>query len=184
MHSSVRRFAAFSAWVALSVSAPVLAADQPLTIFHAFDQTFSALQDSVCELGKQGYSHVQIPPAQRSAKPHEPETKDEWFYRYQPIDFSTIEGRGTEAQLRSLIAKAHSCKVKVIADVVFNHMTSDSNFSSLDKFPGLQSGDFHEKKHIEYHDGNVTTEIVGWLNDDLPDLKQEHESVRTVEKNH
>jgi hypothetical protein len=51
-----------------------------------------------------------------------------WFFRYQPIDFNTIEGRGSEAQLKSLVHKAHSCKVKVIAAVVFNHMTLTGAF--------------------------------------------------------
>jgi len=50
--------------VALTTSAG--AADQPLAIFHAFDQTFADVETFVCELAQQGYSHVQVAPAQRS----------------------------------------------------------------------------------------------------------------------
>jgi alpha-amylase len=160
-------------------SSPALAADQPRAIFHAFDQPFTAIEGFVCELAKQGYSHVQIPPAQKSSTP-----AGEWYFRYQPIDFGSIEGRGSEVDLKRLIAKAHSCDMKVIADVVFNHMTSHPTFAGLDKFPGLQRSDFHERCNINYEDGNTDSEIKCWLNGDLPDLKQENERVRTLQKQH
>jgi alpha-amylase len=165
--------------LALSSSPPAAAADQPRAIFHAFDQPFTEIEGFVCELANQGYSHVQIPPAQRSSTP-----TGEWYFRYQPIDFNSIEGRGNEAALKRLIDKAHSCKVKVIADVVFNHMTSHPDFVRLDKFPGLQRSDFHGRCDINYKDGKTDTEVECWLNGDLPDLKQESVRVREVQKKH
>lgn len=165
-----------------STGAPVFAADQPVAIFHAFDQSFPTIEGFVCNLRKQGYSHVQIPPAQKSSTPGGP-----WFFRYQPVDFDKIEGRGSENELKQLTDKAHACKVKVIADVVFNHMTSEPSFGSLNRFPGLLPNDFHTRCPInenDFKDGNTSKEITCWLNGDLPDLKQEEQRVRNVQKKH
>jgi alpha-amylase len=175
-----KQFFSFLVTASLFVApTPLLAAEQPVAIFHAFDQSFNEIKGFVCELSTQGYSHIQIPPAQKSST-----AGSEWYYRYQPIDFNVIEGKGTEAELKNLIAKAHSCNMKVIADVVFNHMTSNPSFGNLNGFPGLLSSDFHPKCKIEYGDGNTKSEISCWLNEDLPDLKQEEIRVRNIEKKH
>jgi alpha-amylase len=173
------QFFGFLVAALFSTAIPVFAADQPVTIFHAFDQPFTTIQGFVCELGNQGYSHVQIPPAQKSST-----AGSEWFYRYQPVDFSEIEGRGSQSDLKNLIARAHSCNLKVIADVVFNHMTSESSFGSLSQFAGLRPSDFHARCPINFNDGNTSSEIRCWLNGDLPDLKQEESRVRDVQKGH
>jgi alpha-amylase len=158
------------------------AADQPVAIFHAFDQSFADIARFVCVLADQGYSHIQIPPAQKSTT-----ANGEWYDRYQPIDFNTIEGRGSANDLQHLTNIAHDCGVKVIADVVFNHMTSERHFGGLDKFPGLVPGNFHPQCPMPpsiFEDGNTEKEITCWLNGDLPDLKQEDKAVRDLEEGH
>jgi alpha-amylase len=184
-----RWFGVAAVLLATTASSRARAADQPVAIFHAFHQRFSDIEKFVCALSGQGYSHVQIPPAQKSSN-----KGPEWFYRYQPVDFRTIEGPGGEgeAELSSLISKAHACNMKVIADVVFNQMTSDPAFSGLDKFPGLDKADFHDRCgakcgtdcKINYDDGDNDSEISCWLNGDLPDVAQEHDRVRKVQKQH
>jgi alpha-amylase len=175
--------------IATTPSVPSFAQEQPIAIFHAFSQPFSEIEGFVCILGDQGYSHVQISPAQES---HEPEKK--WFYRYQPLDYGTIEGLGSESDLKKLIDKAHSCDVKVIADVVFNHMANADDgdeFEDLTKYPGLTFGDFHTKAgttnerncEINYHDGNRDSEINCWLGG-LPDLTVEKAEVQDLQKKH
>ena len=51
-------------------SPAALAADQPIAIFHAFDQSFNDINTFVCQLARQGYSHIQIPPVARPVSPH------------------------------------------------------------------------------------------------------------------
>jgi len=157
--------------------APALAADQPVAIFHAFDQNFSDVEGFVCDLAIQGYSHVQIAPAQKS------NPTDQWWGRYQPVDYSVIEGKGSEADLKRLIKKAHGCGIKVIADVVFNHMANLDTFKDLN-FPGIPAANFHPWCHIEYGDGNRNSEINCWLGDNLPDLDQSKSVVVTAQKKH
>ena len=173
---------ALAAALLVATTAPeAVAADQPIAIFHAFHQRLSDIEKFVCTLHDQGYSHVQIPPAQKSS-----DAGDEWYFRYQPVDFGTLEGRGGEGEpeLVRLIEKAHGCGMKVIADVVFNHMTSNPRYTGLDKFPGLTKEDFHARCDINYDDDDNSSEIGCWLNGDLPDLAQERQSVRNVHEQH
>jgi len=179
--------------------AKAFAAEQPAAIFHAFNQKYSAVTNFVCTLADQGYSHIQVSPAQQSnpddvnSNPKAP--VNSWAGRYQPVNYEVIEGLGSEQDLKNLVDKAHSCKIKVIADVVFNHMASMNKFSSLTNFPEFPDPDskdvrtngstyFHKQCDIKYNDGNRYTEINCWLADALPDLKQDNATVKMVQKTH
>jgi len=72
-------------------------AESPVAIFHAFDQSYADVESFVCDLAAQGYSHVQLAPAQKS------NPDEHWWGRYQPVDYSVIEGKGSEADLKRLI---------------------------------------------------------------------------------
>lgn len=175
----------------LSLPSSALVAEQPTVIFHAFNQDYSDVETFVCELANQGYSHVQISPAQKS------NPGNEWWKRYQPFDYGIIEGLGTESDLKRLTDKAHSCNVRVIADIVFNHM---GNFDGgegredLDKFPGLSRNDFKTPNsnpgqrpcevgdNNGYNDGNQNSELNCWLGG-LPDLIHTN-NVKTIQKAH
>lgn len=158
-----------------------LVAPLPVAIFHAFDQDYTFLKGYVCDLAGQGYSHVQIAPAQES---HD---TGNWKGRYQPIDFTKIAGRGDEGALRALTTQAHGCGMKVIADVVFNHMTgAPPHYQGGDHsfhFAGLAASDFHPRREIYYDNGNRDDEINGWLSG-LPDLDQQSAAVQAVTKGH
>ncbi len=148
--------------------------EPPTAIFQAFNQPYSDISTFVCALADQGYSHLQISPAQQS------NPGGEWWKRYQPVDLSVIEGLGSERDLKQLIDRAASCDVKVIADVVFNHMANldgDDGFEDLTQYPNLSPSDFstapdnvgQKPCDINYSDGNRTTELDCWLGG-LPDL--------------
>lgn len=168
----------------------VEAAEQPIAIFHAFNQKYQEVKGFVCELEKQGYSHVQISPAQQS------NPGSEWWKRYQPVDYTVISGLGTERELQELTAQAKNCNIKVISDVVFNHMANlDGNdgFENLRSFPGLTSSDFKTKNNNpgerscetvenDYKDGNRISELDCWLGA-LPDLNFT-DNVKKLQKAH
>ncbi|CAK9080865.1 4-alpha-D-glucan glucanohydrolase) [Durusdinium trenchii] len=63
-----------------------------------------------------GFDAVQISPAQKSKHGHE------WWARYQPEDYGKIEGLGSWEELKELCRRADELKLRVIGDVVFNHM--------------------------------------------------------------
>jgi alpha-amylase len=159
----------------VTIPVKALAAEQPIAIFHAFNQQYKDVETFVCTLADQGYSHVQISPTQKS------NPSSEWWARYQPVDYSVIEGLGSADDLSQLTKKAHGCGVKVIADVVFNHM-ADIN-GDITKFPGLSPNDFTTPRcNIDYGDRKRDTEVNCWLGS-LPDLKFT-DNVKKLQKAH
>ena len=181
----------FILFLLFSLPGNAFAADQPIAIFHAFNQNYKDVESFVCDLEKQGYSHVQISPAQES------NPGNEWWKRYQPFDYSVIEGLGSEDDLKDLVDEAHDCNVRVIADVVFNHMGNldgGEGFENLNKFPGLSSSDFkaadsstgqrpcEASENNGYSDGNRNSELNCWLGG-LPDLNFT-DNVKNIQKAH
>ena len=159
----------------------------PTAILHAHDEPYTLVRQYVCALAQQGYSHVQIAPAQLSngdGPPGSGRSGREWWRRYQPVDFLTIAGRGSRAELRALSRTAHSCGMRVIADVVFNHMASDPVHASGLRYPGLGPDDFHRRCAIDYSDGDTVSERRCWLNGDLPDLDHSRSSVMALHEGH
>ena len=70
------------------VSMPALPEpDNRNVIVQLFNWPFHAITTAMPQLRAAGYSHVLVSPPQRSNE-HVPE----WWGRYQPIDFSAIEG--------------------------------------------------------------------------------------------
>lgn len=149
-------------------------------IYHAFDTPFQVVQSNLSRIKEFGYTYVQISPPQKS------HSGDQWFFRYQPLDFTTLEGPlGNENDIKALIAAAHSQNIKLIVDVVLNHMADEGNLTSTLKYPRFSSNDFHiPSSCINY--GNRSSVITGWLGDrcDLPDLKTETSYVRQEAKNY
>ena len=160
--------------------------EPPVAIYQAFQIPLKTLTPRICALGAAGYSHVQLSPLQRSSP------GPQWWKRYQPIDSTVLEGLGSEAELQALTRRAHGCGVKLIADVVFNHMANLSDGDgreNLRAFPGLSAADFHTPAADPgrrpcsdsgndgpgsggngYADGNRQRELVCWLGG-LPDLR-------------
>ena len=178
----------FIFFTSFNLPTKAFAVEQPTAIFHAFNQNYNEVEKMVCKLADQGYSHVQISPAQKS------NPGKEWWNRYQPVDYSVIEGLGSEGDLKKLTDKAHSCHVQVIVDVVFNHMANlngKEGTEDTSKFPHLSPSDFNTQStanpvkkpcEINYNDGNRTTEVNCWLGG-LPDLKYT-DNVKTIQKAH
>jgi len=162
--------------VSLWFATVACAGEQPVAIFHAFNERYADVERYVCSLGRQGYSHIQIAPAQKS------NPGGDWWARYQPVDYSVIEGMGSAQDLARLIGTAHGCNVKVIADVVLNHMANMPQFADL-HFPQFGPEDFHRACDINYSDGNTRSEVDCWLGG-LPDLDQSRKKVRDIHEAH
>ncbi|KAL4265405.1 Alpha-amylase [Pleurotus pulmonarius] len=96
-------------------------------------------------IGPAGYGYVQVSP------PNEHIVGDAWWTDYQPVSYKLESKRGNRAQFAQMVANCHAAGVKVIADTLFNHMSSHSSGtgtggSSFEKYnyPGLYTfADFH-----------------------------------------
>ncbi len=159
------------------------------TIFHAFNWRFSAIRDHLQWISSLGFNGIQISPAQLSFSVNLRQSgTQEWYHRYQPLDYSIIDGLGSAAELSELCNAAAEHSIIVIADVVFNHMGSviDAHEASrlwksisrggkarrqaeeelrtkLDTFPQFDHSDFHPFRPIDGHDyDNDDLRYTGW----------------------
>ena len=110
-----------------------------------FDLPFKKVAGKIPALAKLGVSHLLVSPPQKS------NPSDSWWGRYQPVDFTCIDGPlGNSEDLHQLCQKASKKGMSVMVDAVLNHMTNhpwyvkrsgsrivDTNFPRFSKF------DFH-----------------------------------------
>ncbi|MBD5235098.1 MAG: hypothetical protein HDS61_01550 [Barnesiella sp.] len=120
-----------AAALAMTVSMSAGAADYGLpesiqdgNILHCFDWSCTQIEQELDNIAKAGFGAVQLSPMQGNCN-----TNAEWFYAYMPYDFALKgSGVGTKAQLTSLCAAAHERGIKVIVDVVANHVNQASGY--------------------------------------------------------
>eukprot|EP00930_Biecheleria_cincta_P018214 TRINITY_DN14266_c0_g1_i1.p1 TRINITY_DN14266_c0_g1~~TRINITY_DN14266_c0_g1_i1.p1 ORF type:complete len:1005 (+),score=162.24 TRINITY_DN14266_c0_g1_i1:33-3047(+) len=93
-------------------------------IFHAFHWQFEEVRTRAKQIADAGFDAVQLSPAQKSREtpftPEEP--SNAWFWRYQPVDYEVIQGLGSKEALISACQACSARGLRIIADVVFNHM--------------------------------------------------------------
>lgn len=177
-HSFLGSCAAFT----IAFFASVAKAD---VIYQAFNTPFKDVKTQLSQIKKLGYTYVQVSPPQKS------HSGNEWFFRYQPIDHTKIEGPlGSESQLKELIDEAHRRGIKIIVDVVLNHMADEGNLVNTLQFPRFPGSNFfHSRQCItedDYRNNNRAKITTGWLGNcpsgNLPDLKTETPFVRQEAK--
>eukprot|EP00913_Durusdinium_trenchii_P029101 g27285.t1 len=100
-------------WIPWKPPASCGAVEAPRTIFHAFHWPFKLVLERLKDIADMGFDAVQISPAQKSKHGHE------WWARYQPQE---MMGKRDPAELKELCRRADELKLRVIGDVVFNHM--------------------------------------------------------------
>jgi alpha-amylase len=142
-------------------------------IVQLFDWPFRRCQAELPALAAEGYGAIQISPPQLSID------APDWWGRYQPVDHTRIEGPlGSEAELRELTRAAHALGLKVIVDVVLNHMAKGCPHFETLQYPRFGPEHFHPRAAVDYNDLRSIRE--GWIGHgpDLPDLDTAHPHVR------
>ena len=117
---------------------------------HAWEWSFKTIEENIPAIAEAGYTSVQTEPI--SAIHNGGKGKiftENWYYVYQPTD-TTIGNwvMGTEDDLKSLCDTAHKYGVRIIIDVVANHMTATWN-AIADRWKKS------EYYHHDCNDGNV-----------------------------
>lgn len=123
----------FSLALALAAGAPGLFAAnqygipdniQDCNILHCFDWTFSDIKAELPKIAEAGFGAIQVSPVQGNCL-----TGAEWFYAYMPYDFAfKANGNGTRAQLQSLCKEAEKYGIKIVVDVVANHVNQAAGY--------------------------------------------------------
>lgn len=95
-------------------------------IVQLFDRPFIKVQKALPRLQKLGITHVLISPPQKS------HASSRWWGRYQPVDFTQIEGPLGDAEaLFSLCLDARKRGIAVVADTVIHHLSNESRYVKI-----------------------------------------------------
>jgi alpha-amylase len=153
-------------------------------IYHAFDECFASIKAELPKIKDAGYNYIQVsPPNTTASRLDNACTSDEyWYIQYQPLDYVLEGNLGTEQDLKDLINEAHKSGIKVIADVVLNHLANYKNVAGHDIKPFPQAYPIFQKQEYFHNQAcinnyNNSSEVENnWLcsKDDpegLPDLK-------------
>lgn len=135
---------------------------QGSNILHCFDWSYNNIKANLPDIAKAGYTAVQTSPVQ-SPKDYNASWTDgsgQWWKLYQPLGFSVSNNTwlGTKAELTSLCVEAEKYNIKVVVDIVANHLAN--NGASGGTFSNLNSGvDSDLKNPAYYHsDSNGTSD--------------------------
>ncbi len=86
-------------------------------ILHCFNWKYTDIIKELPDIAKAGFTSVQTSPAQAGAG------CGTWYWLYQPLGFSVGTNElGTKAELQKLCEEAEKYGIKVIVDVVANHL--------------------------------------------------------------
>lgn len=97
-----------------------------MLIVQLFDQPFRKITAQLPRLRRLGFSHVLISPPQKS------HASSRWWGRYQPVDFTRIEGPlGGEGDLHALCQTARKVGLAIVADAVLHHLSNESRYVRL-----------------------------------------------------
>ncbi len=159
-------------------------------ILHAFNWAYSTIEENLADIAAAGYTTVQTSPVQQpKSYTTSQDTSGQWWKLYQPLSFSVAEESwlGTKADLVSLCAEAEKYGIKIICDIVSNHMANDEDGNSYTIYDGIAAyePDIYNSLETSFHQVNKTTNdssvrltVQGSL-DGLPDLNTSDELVQS-----
>ena len=110
-------------------------------ILHAWNWSFSAIKENMKEIADAGYTSIQTSPAQAcrkgsnwtSADKTNTNSSPSWYWLYQPTYFTLgNDYLGTAEEFKAMCTEAHKYGVKIIVDVVANHLADGANTSNAD----------------------------------------------------
>lgn len=124
-------------------------------ILHCFNWPLATVKLELPNIAKAGFGAVQVSPLQRNIN-----AGTIWYDVYRPYDFKLVDssGIGREQDLRDLCAAAEEYGIKVIVDVVMNHVDGTaSNKTSLHDPWWNSNGRLRWLGNVNYGDRNSIT---------------------------
>ncbi|MCH5224699.1 MAG: starch-binding protein [Muribaculaceae bacterium] len=129
-------------------------------ILHCFNWSIQEVKENLPNIAEAGFVAVQLSPMQRpSAK-----RGDSWSDLYRPYDlsFQESEAMGSLEDLKNLCAAANELGIKVIVDVVANHIDREDGFHLEWWEQGTQARIRKDAGPISYSNRtSITTGLIG-----------------------
>ena len=141
-------------------------------ILQCFNWTLSQIKEELPNIAKAGFTCVQTSPLQ----PHD--GNYQWYWLYQPTNFTVGNELGSLSDLQALCKEADKYGVKIIVDVVANHLAGSKNGSWSGRIDSSlrKSEYFHNQG--ECTDNNNRYDLTH-KNIGMPDLNSEHRDIQS-----
>ena len=97
-------------------------------ILHAFNWSYDSIRENLAAIAAAGYTTVQTSPVQQPKDfCSSNDVAGQWWKLYQPVSFSIAEQSwlGTKDELKALCEEADKYGIKIICDIVSNHMGNE-----------------------------------------------------------
>ena len=154
------------------------------TVLHAWNWSMTTIKSKMAEIKEAGYTAVQTSPMQPQKDYYNGSSwGDQWWKLYQPFGFKIAtkdNAIGTKDELIAMCKEADKYGIKVIVDVVANHLagSNTSTFSSKvqEYSPNIYNQNLQHSAGMT-NDQNVKSMVQGNIGD-FPDLQTENTVVQ------
>lgn len=141
-------------------------------ILHCFNWTLNQIKAELPNIAAAGFTSVQTSPLQGH------DGQNQWYWLYQPTNFSVGNELGSYEDLEALCTEAHRYGVKVIVDVVANHLAGQKSGTwSTNIDSSLKKSEyFHNQGACTDNDNryDLTHKNIG-----MPDLNTENADIQS-----
>lgn len=96
-----------------------------MRIIHMLGWKLEDIEKNIKKIKDQGFDNIQINPIQ----PLKENNLDSWWMSYQPCGFSIGNAYGSKKDLENLCNTADKTNIKIISDVICNHMAGKNDGS-------------------------------------------------------
>ncbi len=176
---------------ATAVDAGVQAKVQDGVILHAFNWSYNAIKENLPAIAAAGYSTVQTSPVQQPKDYGSSEdVEGQWWKLYQPVSMSIAKDTwlGTKDELKSLCREADNYGIKIICDIVSNHMGNavETSPNSLSDQVKTYQPDFYKNQSTYFRSNNISASdssiksVVQGHVSNCPDIATDNENVQTA----
>lgn len=152
---------------------------------HCWNWSYKDIENNIEKIVALGYTAIQTSPIQQAKQATAKFPFGDWWVYYQPmgfhIDNSGNSALGTKAEFESMCDVAHANGIKVIVDIVANHM------GNTDSGKGISESVIADLRNDSgcWHDINKNTsnysnryDVTQYCMDGLPDLNTSNKKVQ------
>lgn len=176
---------------AKSVDTAIQSNVQDGVILHAFNWSYNSIKENLPAIAAAGYSTIQTSPVQQ-AKDYgtSMDVSGQWWKLYQPVSMSIAQKSwlGTKDELKSLCEEADKYGIKIICDIVSNHMGNEveTDPNSISSQVETYQPDFYANKDTYFRassfdasDSSVESVVRGHVSA-CPDLNTSNADVQNA----
>lgn len=159
------------------------------TILHCWCWSFDTIKNNMADIAAAGFSTIQTSPANEvndscptmKIMGNDPKNGTDgcWWWQYQPKDYKIGNYMlGSRDQFKAMCEEAHKYGVKVIVDVVPNHMTPDHNYISQNFINAIGGWDnlYHSNAYNEVSNWNDRYQVTTGMFSGLPSNNTENKA--------